>query len=219
MGWFDVMKRSPKAGSMPFDYWQRMSFFFFNYIDKCLIHLEYESIDQTNNRQTFAIVSWRHANAFFRDIEPVVIFFLSLYFSFYVRDFNINIRSRIVFWWMSSFYSIFFFYYGLQRRFQLNGRRLTSFRRCRSEGEWKWRRTIVQVERMGIREGYFNWFSSSNFTVLLSSSWLMRLKRKKDIIILRDQFSIVHITLSVVWEIGSYINDEINICHIFFFSS
>jgi hypothetical protein len=111
MGWLDVMKRSPKAGSMPFDYWQRMSFFlsFFNYIDKYLIHLEYESIDQTNNRQTFAIVSWRHANAFFRDIEPVIFSLFLVFFSSYVRDFSINIRSRIVFWWMSSFYSIFFF--------------------------------------------------------------------------------------------------------------
>ncbi len=155
-------------------------FLFFNYIDKYLIHLEYESIDQTNNRQTFAIVSWRHANAFFRDIEPMIFSLsLSTVFSFYVRDFSIYIRSRIVFWWMSRFYSIFFFYYGLERRFQLNGRRLTSFRHCRSEGEWKRRRTIVQVERMSKREEYFNWFSSSNFAVLLSSSWLVCSKRKK----------------------------------------
>jgi hypothetical protein len=208
---------------MPFDYWQRMSFFlffFFNYIDKHLIHLEYESIDQTNNRQTFAIVSWRHANAFFRDIEPAIFSLsYSVFFSFYVRDSNMNIRSRIISSFdecLDSILYFFFYYYGLERRFQLNGRRLTSFRHCRSEGEWKRKRTIVQVERMNIREEYFNWFSSSNFAVLLSSSWLVCSKRKKDIIILRDQFSIVHITLSVVWEIGSYINDEINICHIFF---
>jgi hypothetical protein len=141
------------------------------------------------------------------------------FFSFYVRDSNMNIRSRIISSFdecLDSILYFFFYYYGLERRFQLNGRRLTSFRHCRSEGEWKRKRTIVQVERMNIREEYFNWFSSSNFAVLLSSSWLVCSKRKKDIIILRDQFSIVHITLSVVWEIGSYINDEINICHIFF---
>ena len=55
-------------------------------------------------------------------------------------------------------------------------------------GRWmKAKRTIVQVasrererEKGGMRrEEYFNWFSSSNFAVLLSSSWLERRSRRR----------------------------------------
>lgn len=98
-------------------------------------------LDQTNNRQTFAIVSWRTCKWILSWywIDDILVS--------YVRDLSIDLRSRIVFWWMSSFYSNFFCYYGLEeRRCQLNGRSSTSFRYCRSEGEWKQRRTIVQLE-------------------------------------------------------------------------
>ena len=74
-----------------------------------------------------------------------------------------------------------------------------------SVGRWmKAKRTIVQV---GSREGYFNWFSSSNFAVLLlSNSWLVYFRRdskREDIIILTDQFSrsLSLCVVRVVWEI------------------
>ncbi len=162
----------------------RSFFLFFNYIDKYLIHLQYEFLDQTNNRQTFAIVSWRHANAFFRDIEPVIFIFRFMCVTqASIEDLLLRllINVSVLFYLFFFFFFFFFSYYRLERRFQLNGRRSTSFRHCRSEGEWKRRRTIVQVERMSIREEYFNWFSSSNFAVLLSSSWLVCLKRKRKI--------------------------------------
>jgi hypothetical protein len=62
----------PKGGIYAIRLLTKNVVLFFNYIDKYLIHLQYEFRDQTNNRQTFAIVSWRHANSFFRDIEPVI---------------------------------------------------------------------------------------------------------------------------------------------------
>jgi hypothetical protein len=139
----------PKGGIYAIRLLTKNVVLFFNYIDKYLIHLQYEYWDQTNNRQTFAIVSWQHANAFFRDIEPVI-FVLCAWLKHWEKIF-----SFVVFWSMSRFYYILFIFLLLllllwigTTIFQLNGRRSTSFRHCRSEGEWKRRRTIVQVERM-----------------------------------------------------------------------
>ena len=213
----------PKGGIYAIRLLTKNVVLFFNYTDEYLIHLQYEFRDQTNNRQTFAIVSWRHANAFFRDIEPVI-FVSCAWLKHQEKIFSLSssfdqcLGSILIYFFFFSFFLL------LLRIgttiFQLNGRRSTSFRHCRSEGEWKRRRTIVQVERMSIREEYFNWFSSSNFAVLLSSSWLMCLtreieERKKISSFFRDQFSIVHIIVKcvcicVVWEIGSRWNKHLS---------
>ena len=143
-----------------------------------------------NNRQTLPIVSWRHANTFFRDIEPMISFLslsLSLHVflhSFYVRDFTISRRSRSVFWSMSSFYSIFFL---LLRRPRCIGTTMpikrTSFDFLPLPPVGRWMKVNANDssswQKKRRRKGYFNWFSSSNFAVLLSSSWLTCSRRKK----------------------------------------
>lgn len=174
-----------------------------------------------DDRQTKTIVSWSNANAVFI-FSFVVIFVFGAWLCW-----AIDIRSAHVFWSVSWFVFFFFFArWGLERRFQLNGRRSTSFRCCRSEGEWKRRRTIVQVEKERENEydeeEYFNWFSSSNFAVLLSNSWLRCLRREEEK--KREKISsfskINFLSFTCSWsvvigrEIGSLMNDEINICHI-----
>jgi hypothetical protein len=110
---------------------------------------------------------------FFRDIDPSVL----LRF-FFVQCAWLEHEQKIFyivnfFLWMSRFLLL------LVRRCQLNGRRSTSFRYRRSEGEWKRTRTIVQV---GKREEEKDTSTDSQvaiFAVLLSSSWLVCFRRKK----------------------------------------
>jgi hypothetical protein len=110
---------------------------------------------------------------FFCDIDPSVLlrfFFRSMCVTWtWTKD----LLYRHFFLWMSRFLLL------LVRRCQLNGRRSTSFRYRRSEGEWKRTRTIVQV---GKREEEKDTSTDSQvaiFAVLLSSSWLVCFRRKK----------------------------------------